>query len=231
MAIEITSQSLIEMRVDDLPSDDREVVKCNVCGLVQYQTRTGNCRRCLRLLPSRISFAIPMSPPENPPASSRISRIIFERLPNFEVVEHIGGRVKQLRESRGITQGELQGLSQVSRSYLSRVESGQMTPSLGSLEKIADALGVGLNRLFVREILGEIILEDPFIQELTPFLRRLDRNQCESILQRLRMMSENAPIRPRPLLRPQQRPRKPRGSDRRFSSVLRRLQAELKEDA
>ena len=28
---------------------DREVIRCKTCGLVQYRTRTGNCRRCLRL--------------------------------------------------------------------------------------------------------------------------------------------------------------------------------------
>ena len=27
---------------------DREVIRCKTCGLVQYRTRTGNCRRCLR---------------------------------------------------------------------------------------------------------------------------------------------------------------------------------------
>ena len=30
-------------------SSDREVIRCKTCGLVQYRTRMGNCRRCLRL--------------------------------------------------------------------------------------------------------------------------------------------------------------------------------------
>ena len=38
---------------------DREVIRCQVCGLVQYRTRTGNCRRCLRLLPPKVTFVIP----------------------------------------------------------------------------------------------------------------------------------------------------------------------------
>src|SRR5262249_895089 len=29
---------------------DREVIRCKTCGLVQYRTRTGNCRRCVRVL-------------------------------------------------------------------------------------------------------------------------------------------------------------------------------------
>ncbi len=36
---------------------DREVISCKTCGLVQYRTRTGNCRRCMRLLDPRAMFA------------------------------------------------------------------------------------------------------------------------------------------------------------------------------
>jgi transcriptional regulator with XRE-family HTH domain len=88
-----------------------------------------------------------------------------------------------------MTQSQLQARSRVSRSYLSRIESGQMTPSLGTLEKIAEALGVGLNRFFVPETNGETVLEDPFIQGLRPFLRQLDWTQWQGILKRLQAIS------------------------------------------
>jgi len=42
---------------------DREVIRCKTCGLVQYRTRTGNCRRCVRALPQRLEFLIPEAPP------------------------------------------------------------------------------------------------------------------------------------------------------------------------
>ena len=66
-----------------------------------------------------------------------------------------------------------------------------MTPSLGTLEKIAEALGVGLNRFFVPETNGETVLEDPFIQGLRPYLRQLDWAQWQSILKRLQAISEH----------------------------------------
>src|SRR5712692_6767425 len=81
-----------------------------------------------------------------------------------------------------MTQSQLQARSRVSRSYLSRIESGQMTPSLGTLEKVSEALGVGLNRFFVPESNGEALLEDPFIQGLRPYLRQLDWEQWQGIL-------------------------------------------------
>ncbi len=180
-------------------SMDREVIRCGVCGLVQYRTRTDNCRRCLRLLPPKVTFVIPTPSPQDLPGDDRQ---LFENWPNRETVENIGQRIRQLRESRGMTQSQLQARSRVSRSYLSRIESGQMTPSLGTLEKIAEALGVGLNRFFVPETNGETVLEDPFIQGLRPFLRQLDWTQWQGILKRLEAISDhvniNHQVRPLP---------------------------------
>ncbi len=184
---------------------DREVIRCKTCGLVQYRTRTGNCRRCVRALPQRLEFMIPPSPPAEEAAAEPAS----EKLVNQQTVENIGQRIRQLRESRSMTQSQLQSRSKVSRSYLSRIESGQMTPSLGTLEKISEALNVGLNRFFIPESDGEALLEDPFIQGLRPFLRQLDWEQWQSILKRLQAISDNvhaAPVNLRPIGNPARLP-------------------------
>jgi transcriptional regulator with XRE-family HTH domain len=166
--------------------------------MVQYRTRSGNCRRCLHLLTPKVEFLIPPPEPQELPVDDRR---LFEKWPNRETVENIGRRIRQLRESRAMTQTQLKSRSLVSRSYLSRIESGQMTPSLGTLEKISEALGVGLNRFFVPESTGEALLEDPFIQGLRPFLRQLDWEQWQSILKRLAAISDhvssgNVQVRP-----------------------------------
>jgi transcriptional regulator with XRE-family HTH domain len=174
------------------PENDREVIRCKTCGLVQYRTRTNNCRRCLRLLPPPVEHFLP------PPAAQELpgdDRQLFENWPNRDTVENIGIRIRQLRESRGMTQSQLQARSRVSRSYLSRIESGQMTPSLGTLEKIAEALGVGLNRFFVPESDGTALMEDPFIQGLRPYLRQLDSEQWSWILKRLQAITDNVTSR------------------------------------
>jgi transcriptional regulator with XRE-family HTH domain len=214
-----------EKKVQEATSDmDREVVRCNVCGLVQYRTRTDNCRRCLRLLPPKVTFVIPTPSPQEMPGDDRQ---LFEDWPNRDTVENIGQRIRQLRESRGMTQSQLQARSRVSRSYLSRIESGQMTPSLGTLEKIAEALGVGLNRFFVPESTGQTLLEDPFIQGLRPFLRQLDWAQWQSILKRLQAISDHvstsvmrsAPQAAQPM-NPVQQPKLPNLSARRHSPAV-----------
>ncbi len=184
---------------------DREVIRCKTCGLVQYRTRTGNCRRCVRALPQRLEFLIP---PPAPPEEA-VAEPTPEKFVNQETVENIGQRIRQLRESRAMTQSQLQSRSKVSRSYLSRIESGQMTPSLGTLEKISEALNVGLNRFFIPESDGEALLEDPFIQGLRPFLRQLDWEQWQSILKRLQAISDHVhavPITLRPIGNPARLP-------------------------
>ena len=184
---------------------DREVIRCKTCGLVQYRTRTGNCRRCVRALPQRLEFLIPPpAPPEEEAAEPTPEKFV-----NQATVENIGQRIRQLRESRSMTQSQLQSRSKVSRSYLSRIESGQMTPSLGTLEKISEALSVGLNRFFIPESDGEALLEDPFIQGLRPFLRQLDWEQWQSILKRLQAISDHVravPINLRPIGNPARLP-------------------------
>jgi len=184
---------------------DREVIRCKTCGLVQYRTRTGNCRRCVRALPQRLEFLIPPAPPEEVQGEEATT----DKFANQQTVENIGQRIRQLRESRAMTQSQLQSKSKVSRSYLSRIESGQMTPSLGTLEKISEALNVGLNRFFIPESDGEALLEDPFIQGLRPFLQQLDWEQWQSILKRLQAISDHvggAPVNLRPIGNPARLP-------------------------
>jgi transcriptional regulator with XRE-family HTH domain len=175
---------------------DRDVIRCLTCGMVQYCTRNGNCRRCLHLLKPKVAFLIP------PPAPLELQGDdcqSSEKWPNRETLKNIGSRIRQLRESHGMTQTQLNANSGISRSYLSRIESGQMTPSLGTLEKISEALGVGLNRFLVPETSSETVLEDEFIQQLQPYLRQLDWAQWQSILKRLAAISDYVSARNGPV--------------------------------
>jgi transcriptional regulator with XRE-family HTH domain len=100
-----------------------------------------------------------------------------------------------------MTQSELQVRSKVSRSYLSRIEGGQMTPSIGTLEKVSEALGVGLNQFFMPESEGEGLLRDPFIQGLRPFLCQLEWTQWQALLKRLHAIGAHV-NKPLAMLRP-----------------------------
>jgi transcriptional regulator with XRE-family HTH domain len=59
----------------------------------------------------------------------------------------IGGRVRQERQSRGWTLDQLADQAGVSRRMLVNVEQGAANPSVGTLLRISDALGIGLPAL------------------------------------------------------------------------------------
>lgn len=54
----------------------------------------------------------------------------------------IGKRLRQLREAKGLSQGDIERRSGLLRSYISRVEGGYTAPSLATLDKFAKALEV-----------------------------------------------------------------------------------------
>ena len=58
-----------------------------------------------------------------------------------------GNKIKQLRILRGMTQSELADKVGVAQSFVSDLEYGKKFPKTTTLEKIAEVLGVSINRL------------------------------------------------------------------------------------
>lgn len=54
----------------------------------------------------------------------------------------VGEMIRQLREEQGLSQTKLAATADISAATLSQFETGRKTPSLGSLLRLADALGV-----------------------------------------------------------------------------------------
>ena len=60
----------------------------------------------------------------------------------------IGNRLKELRESKQMSQGDIEKRTGLLRCYISRVENGHTVPAIETLEKMARALEVPIYRLF-----------------------------------------------------------------------------------
>jgi len=60
----------------------------------------------------------------------------------------VGTQVNRLRRAAGVSALELTMRSGVSRSMLSRIENGQVSPSVETLDRLANALDVPLSRFF-----------------------------------------------------------------------------------
>lgn len=63
--------------------------------------------------------------------------------------KRIGHGIKAVRNSRQMTLAELAAVSGVSLSMLSKIENGVISPSLTTLGRLSQALGIGLSTLFI----------------------------------------------------------------------------------
>ena len=63
----------------------------------------------------------------------------------------VGARLRKLREERGWRLEDLSRRTDLSKAYLSRLESGERQPSLGALFGVAKAYGVPFSSLFEPE--------------------------------------------------------------------------------
>jgi transcriptional regulator with XRE-family HTH domain len=61
----------------------------------------------------------------------------------------IGEKLKEVREAKEFSQGDIEKKTGLLRCYISRVENGHTVPSVETLEKFARALDIPLYRLFV----------------------------------------------------------------------------------
>jgi transcriptional regulator with XRE-family HTH domain len=60
----------------------------------------------------------------------------------------ISDRLRQLREAKELSQGDIEKRTGLLRCYISRVENGHTVPAIETLEKLARALEVPLYQLF-----------------------------------------------------------------------------------
>jgi XRE family transcriptional regulator, regulator of sulfur utilization len=65
------------------------------------------------------------------------------------IEETLGNSLRYLREQQGISLRALAERVDFSASFLSQIENGQCSPSISSMEKIANALGVTLGQFFL----------------------------------------------------------------------------------
>jgi len=60
----------------------------------------------------------------------------------------IGDRLRELRDRKNLSQGDIEKRTGLLRCYISRVENGHTVPAIETLEKLARALEVPLYQLF-----------------------------------------------------------------------------------
>ena len=148
--------------------ETREVVRCEHCRLMQYRTSNSLCRKCRRPLDTEEPIHLAPQLVANPPVPA-----------SAEAGLQVAGQVREIRRARHLSQRQLAGRMQVPRTYISKIENGKAIPTLGSLERLANALEVDVCQLVRdsrsrREEEVAAILSDPFLAEIAALLPQLE---------------------------------------------------------
>jgi transcriptional regulator with XRE-family HTH domain len=61
---------------------------------------------------------------------------------------NVGYRLRQIREFKNLSQGDIEERTGLLRCYISRVENGHTVPSIETLEKMSRALEIPMYQLF-----------------------------------------------------------------------------------
>lgn len=166
------------------PVEQREVLRCDHCGLVQFRACTSACRKCRKPLEADEPEATP-APTLSivPPAGQTGSNTI-----------QVAAAVRDLRHARNLSQRQLAGRMNVPRTYISKIENGKAMPTLSSLERLARALQVDISAL-LRDAKGRrreetaVLLNDPFLAEIAGYCSHMDALQKSIFLNHVRELA------------------------------------------
>lgn len=115
----------------------------------------------------------------------------------------VGKRIKQLRMKNNFTLDELASRTELTKGFLSQLERNLTSPSLQTLEDIASALGVTMERFFKEENDVEIVFkeDDYFVDEqdkitIKWIVPNAQNNQMEPILIEIKENGMSQEIKP-----------------------------------
>jgi transcriptional regulator with XRE-family HTH domain len=162
-------------------TETREVLSCPHCGLVQFRTRNSGCRRCQRSLDDRLEHSICPVPDSVNSTTTAIENWLG-------ITQIVGRRVRDIRKMQALSQMELARRLNVPRTYLSKVETCKVLPTIGTLHRLAGALCVEVHQLLLsREALD--LAQDPFLVEIASMIHSLAPEQKAVILRAVRDIS------------------------------------------
>jgi transcriptional regulator with XRE-family HTH domain len=162
--------------------NEREVLKCTRCKLVQFLGKSGECRRC--------KHSLEIEKPASAPAPLTLVPSPVEPAQGIQVAD----AVRDLRHVRNLSQRQLAARMNVPRTYISKIENGKAMPTLSSLDRLAKALEVDMSALLrdagtrhTNE--ANMLMADPFLAEIAAYTSKLDALQRSIFLNHVRELA------------------------------------------
>jgi transcriptional regulator with XRE-family HTH domain len=164
------------------PVEQREVLRCDHCSLVQFRTVNTLCRRCHK--------SLEVEEPEPIPAPLSIVPQTAASADGLQVAT----AVRDLRHVRNLSQRQLAARMNVPRTYISKIENGKAMPTLSSLDRLARALQVDISTLLRDSNTRHrdetaVLMADPFLAEIAAYTSQLDALQRSIFLNHVRELA------------------------------------------
>lgn len=64
-----------------------------------------------------------------------------------KISEQLGKNMKRIRAKKGMSQGDIARALEVDRGYISNIENGKKNPTIATIQKLANALGISSSEL------------------------------------------------------------------------------------
>lgn len=166
------------------PVEQREVLRCDHCSLVQFRTASALCRKCRK----------PLDVEEPEPVAAPALTLVPLATAAQDSGIQVASAVRDLRHMRNLSQRQLAGRMNVPRTYISKIENGKAMPTLASLERLARALQVDISAL-LRDAKtrhrdeASVLMTDPFLAEIAHYCSQLDALQKSIFLNHVRELA------------------------------------------
>ncbi len=105
---------------------------------------------------------------------------------------NVGISIRNLRQKRGLSQGDLEKRTGLMRCYISRVENGHTVPSIETLSRIARAMETQLVDMFLGADAPSGNAEpneQQFLEEMRRYVPVLSAEEREQILEMIRRLA------------------------------------------
>lgn len=120
------------------------------------------------------------------------------------VNEHIGRKIRDLRNRNGLTQQELADRTELTKGFISQLERGQVSPSVGTLLDLIECLGTTASEFFRETEEQQVVFpatsffektdeEGNRIQWIVPGAQRYQMEPLLAVLQPHNSLEEDKP--------------------------------------
>ena len=105
-----------------------------------------------------------------------------------EIAIVVGSRIREFRNKLGVSQEELAHRASMHAAHIGQLERGDKSPTIDSLVKVVDALGITLVDLFDFQMRPKVN-EEPIIEKINSYIKVMDTEEQLDVYKTVKMLA------------------------------------------